>query len=149
MKRRVIFTFLAAIFLAACNTVEDIEVHEAWSRPTAQGDTAAAYFSIHNHTDIDDELIGASSTLADAVEMHESKMENDVMKMNMVPSVPLAAGDELMFEPGGLHIMLIGIKQELKVGDQYELILHFKNHADITVNVKVEEQGGMDSGHSG
>jgi len=140
MNRAFIFLISTIFLLGACNVVEDIEVHEAWSRPTAQGNTAAAYFSLHNHTQSDDELIGASSTISDAVEIHESKMENDVMTMNMVMSVPLAAGEELSFEPGGLHVMLVGIKQELKKGDHFELTLHFKNHTDIKVNIKVDDQ---------
>ena len=135
------------LLLGACSAVEDIEIHEAWARPVAQGNTAAAYFSLHNHTQNDDELMSVSSTIANAVEIHKSKMENNVMTMNMVSSVPLKAGDELIFEPGGLHIMLIGVKQELKVGDEFELVLKFKNHADITVNVKVQEDGGMSEDH--
>ena len=145
---RLFVLMLSAMFLlSACNAVEDIDIHEAWARPVTQGNTAAAYFSLHNHTQNDDELIGASSSVAEAAEIHESKMENDVMTMNMVSSVPLKAGDELMFEPGGLHVMLIGVKQELKVGDEFELVLKFKNHADIMVNVKVQEDGDMGEDH--
>jgi len=139
MKRTFVLMLSAALLLSACSAMEDIEVHEAWARPAAQGNTAAAYFSLHNHTSNDDELIGAASTIAEAAEIHESKMVNDVMTMNMVSSVPLKAGDELAFEPGGLHVMLVGVKQELKVGDEFHLVLKFKNHADITVNVKVEQ----------
>jgi copper(I)-binding protein len=147
MKNVITFVLAGILLLSACSAVEDIEVHEAWARPTAQGNTAAAYFSLHNHTQNNDELIGASSAIADMVEIHESKMENDVMTMNMVSSIPLKAGDELTFEPGGLHVMLIGVKQELNVGDEFELVLKFKNHADITVNVKVEQDGGMGNNH--
>ena len=147
MKNVITFVLAGILLLSACSAVEDIEVHEAWARPTAQGNTAAAYFSLHNHTQNNDELIGASSAIADMVEIHESKMENDVMTMNMVSSIPLKAGDELTFEPGGLHVMLIGVKQELNVGDEFELVLKFKNHADITVNVKVERDGGMGNNH--
>jgi copper(I)-binding protein len=144
MKKVFMALLAGVILLSACSTIEDIEVHQAWSRPTPQGDTAAAYFELHNHTQTDDELIGASSTISDSVEIHESKMENDVMTMNMLSSISLPAGEELTFEPGGLHIMLIGIKQELKKGGKYELVLHFKNHADITVNVTVDDQPAMD-----
>jgi len=147
MKRVVMFFLTGSLLLSACSAVEDVEVHEAWARPAAQGNTAAAYFSLHNHTLSDDELIGASSIIADAVEIHESKMVNDVMTMNMVSSIPLKAGDELTFEPGGLHVMLVGVKQELKVGDEFELVLKFKNHTDIPVKVKVEEDGGMGDDH--
>lgn len=147
MKKIITSVLAGILLLSACGAVEDIEVHEAWARPTAQGNTAAAYFSLHNHTSNDDELIGAASSIADVVEIHESKMENDVMTMNMVSTIPLKAGDELTFEPGGLHVMLIGVKQELKVGDEFELVLKFKNHADITVKVKVEEDSGTGNNH--
>jgi len=147
MKQVLIFVLAGLFILGACSAAEDIEVHEAWARPTAQGNTAAAYFSLHNHATNNDELIGAVSAIADAVEIHESKMVNDVMTMNMVSSIPLKAGDELTFEPGGLHVMLVGIKQELKFGDEFELVLKFKNHADIKVTVKVQENGGMGETH--
>ena len=147
MKKVVMFILTGILLLSACSAVEDIEVHEAWARPVTQGNTAAAYFSLHNHTQSDDELIGASSTIADTVEIHESKMENNVMTMNMLSSVQLKAGDELMFEPGGLHVMFIGVKQDLKVGDEFELVLKFKNHADIPVSIKVQEDGGMGDDH--
>ena len=139
MKKVILFVFACILVLCACSAVEDIEVHEAWARPTAQGNTAAAYFSLHNHTSNDDELIGAASTIAETAEIHESKLVNDVMTMNMVSSVPLKAGDELAFEPGGLHVMLVGVKQDLKVGDEFQLVLKFKNHAAITFNVRVEQ----------
>jgi len=147
MKPVLIFVIAGLFILGACTAVKDIEVHEVWARPAAQGNTAATYFSLHNHTTTDDELIGATSTIANAVEIHESKMVNDVMTMNMVSSIPLKAGDELTFEPGGLHVMLVGIKQELQVGDKFNLVLRFKNHADITVKVKVEEDGSTGNNH--
>lgn len=59
--------------------------------------------------------------------------------MNQVLSVALDAGSEVTFEPGGLHVMPVGLKEELKVGDVIELTLHFKKHADIPVSVSVAE----------
>ena len=68
--------------------------------------------------------------------MHLSQMgANGEMQMIPQASIPLAAGTKVEFKPGGLHVMLIGLKQELKVGDQFEITLHFKNHTDIVLNV--------------
>lgn len=147
MKRAIMLIGIATILLTACGATEavDIEVHDPWSRPTAQGQNAAVYFQIHNHTENADELIGVSTTVADVAEIHESKIENDVMKMTMVPSIPLAPDEEVDFVPGGYHVMLVAIKQEFKAGDHISIILHFKNHEDIVVNVSVGDgPSGMD-----
>jgi len=116
-----------------------MEVHQAWIRPTAKGENAAVYLTMHNHSTTEDELTGATTTVADVVEIHESKVENDVMQMNKISSLSIAADEEIIFTPGGLHIMLIDIKQELILGEHIGLILHFKNHEDIVVEVHIED----------
>ena len=145
MKRLVVLILSAMLLLSACGASEGIEVHDAWARPTAQGQNAAVYFQIHNHTENADELIDVSTNVTDIAEIHESKMENDVMQMNMVSSVSLDAYEEVNFTPGGYHVMLVGINQEFKAGDHIGIILHFKNHEDIVVNVSVGDgPSGLD-----
>lgn len=139
MKKMISLVLASLFLLGACSAPGDIEVHQPWVRPTAQGENAAVYLTIHNHSAEDDELIGATTTAADVVEIHESKMENDVMQMSRVDSVPIAADEEIVFKPGGLHIMLIDVKQELVLGKHIGLILHFKNHEDIVVDVHIED----------
>ena len=150
MKQFAMLLLSAAFILSACRAAEEgnIEVHKPWVRPTAQGENAAVYFLLSNNSENDDQLIGASSNVSERVEIHESKMENDVMQMNMLSSLPLESGGEFLFEPGGLHVMLIGIDQELKPGEQMELILHFANHDDIVVSVPVgNSASGGDNNH--
>ena len=110
-------------------------------RATAQGENSAVYFVLQNDSTEHDELIEVSSDLADSVEMHESSMMEgtDVMQMNRVTSVALDADSKVTFAPGGLHVMLVGVKNELKIGDVVEITLHFRNHADIPVSVSVAE----------
>jgi len=139
MKRIFILMFVLSALISACSKPGDMEVHQAWVRPTAQGETAAVYLTIHNHSASDDELIGATTTAADAVEIHESKMENDIMQMSMLTSVPIAADEEIVFMPGRFHIMLVNIEEELVLGEHIGLILHFKNHEDIVVEVHIED----------
>ena len=139
MRSRFMLTLMLTILLNACSAPGDIEVHQAWVRPTAQGENAAVYFSIHNHTASDDELVSISSPSADVIEIHESKMENDVMRMNMLTSLPIAADEEIIFTPGGLHIMLVDIKEEFVLGAHIGLILNFKKHEDIIVEVHIED----------
>ena len=137
MNRIISILFSAVFILSACGASRDIEVHNPWARPTAKGENAAVYFQIRNQSQNADELIGVSTAAADVAEIHESKMENDVMQMNMVPSIPLGADEEVNFAPGGYHVMLVRINQEFKAGDHIGVILNFKNHEDIVVDVTV------------
>lgn len=135
--------------LSACSAPEDIEVHQAWIRPTMHGENAAVYFTIHNHTAVADQLLGASSPVADVIEIHESKLENDIMQMSKLESVALDADEEIIFKPGGYHMMLINIKQELVLGQHIGLILHFNTHEDIVVEVHVENSMPEDEHEAG
>lgn len=149
MRKSILFVLLASLLLNACNSVGEIEAHEAWARPAMTGSNDAVYFLLHNHTLQDDELVSASSNVAEAVELHKSMAgADDTMQMVMQPSVPLPAGAELEFAPGGLHIMLIGLKQDLRAGDQFVVTLHFKNYKDIVLQVHVQENAGMNMDHS-
>jgi copper(I)-binding protein len=147
MKRHILFIGILIFLLSACEPSGDIEVHNAWVRPTAQGENAAIYFAIHNHSQTSDELIGASTTITNTVEIHESSQVNDVIQMNMLTSIPLEADEEITFKPGGLHVMLIGIDQELEAGEHIGLILHFQKHEDILVNVHIEESAPDEDEH--
>lgn len=71
--------------------------------------------------------------------MHESRMDGDVMQMHKMESIPLPAGAETTFEPGGLHVMLIGLKQDLKVGEQIPVTLHFKSAGDRELMIPIQE----------
>jgi periplasmic copper chaperone A len=143
--RQLIFVLLSVMLLSACAPVaKNIEAFEVWARTGMVDGNSAVYMMLVNGTSADDELISASSDVADAVELHESKMgANGEMQMIPQASIPLAAGAKVEFKPGGLHVMLIGLKQELKVGDQFEITLHFKNHPDTVLKVIVKE-GMMD-----
>ena len=139
MKRILVLVLAIALGLSACSAEEGIEVNDAWARPAPQGENGAIYLAIHNHSSETQEMVGATSEVAEAVEMHESQMSGDVMQMHQLESVSLGPGAEVVFEPGGLHIMLVGLRKELRVGDEIEVTLQFKSFEDITVSVPVTE----------
>jgi periplasmic copper chaperone A len=139
MTRIFILITIGVFLLSACGSEKRFEVHGVWIRPAVKGDNSAIYFVIHNHSSRADELIGVSTDMARAVEMHESKMNGDVMQMNRLETVPLEAYAEIKFAPGGLHVMLIDLKNDLEVGSQIEVVLHFKNYEDIRLMVPVKE----------
>jgi hypothetical protein len=146
---RISISILAGVLLlTACGTEKGIEIHGAWMRPAAQGGNGAVYFVIHNHSSTADEIVGASSNIAEAVEMHESMLTDaDVMQMHELSSVPLDAFAEMEFTPGSLHMMLVGLKLGTTVGDAIELVLHFRNFKDIRIMVPVRETAAPDQVH--
>ena len=129
---------LAAVLLTACGAEKGIEVHKVWMRPGAQGENEAVYFVMHNHASETDELTSVTSDAAQAVELDETTVVDDVAKMKKVDSVPVEAFAEIEFAPRGYHVMLIGLKQDLKLGDEIEITLHFKNQEDIRIKVPVQ-----------
>lgn len=141
MKRILMIITTAALLMGACApAAKDIETFDVWARTGMAGGNSAVYLMLVNGMGADDELLSASSDVADAVELHLSQMgANSEMQMIRQASVPLAAGAKVEFKPGGLHVMLIGLRQDLKAGDEFELTLHFKDHADITLKVIVKE----------
>jgi len=138
--KRVLILVLATVFLmGGCASEDGMDVQEPWARSAQQENNGAVYFILSNRSGQSDELTGVSSAVAEAVEMHESTLNGDMMQMHKLESVPLPANAEVTFAPGGLHIMLIGLKKDLKVGEEFEITLHFKNHADILIQVPVSD----------
>ena len=144
MKRTLMIVLAGMLLLSACGA-GDIEVKHPWARAAGMGGNSAVYFELHNGLGEADELVGASSDVAESVEVHLSSISADgVMQMAKQDSVMLDAGAEVDFAPGGFHVMLIGLARDLKAGDQFMLTLHFKSHADIVLTVTVQEMEGMD-----
>lgn len=101
--------------------------------------TTAVYFTIENGGDADDQLLSVTTRIADAAEMHESSNNNGVMQMRQAQVVELPAGETVVFEPGGLHVMLIGVHESLEPGDTVDLALTFAHAGAITVTVEVRD----------
>ena len=92
-----------------------------------------------NHGDKSDKLIGAKSTVAKMVEVHTHVHKDGVMSMQKVDSLEIPAGETVLFKPGGLHLMLMGLQQEMKEGNEFKIDLHFEKAGDVTINVKVRQ----------
>lgn len=153
MKRLtiLILTVLMASFLFACQSQRgEIAAHEVWARTAVKGGNGAVYLLLHNHTNQPDQLIGAESAVAQTVELHKSEVNDQgVMVMLKQDAIDLPADGEILLQPGGYHIMLLGLKQDLKVGDTFEVVLKFRSHPDLPLQVTVREGGSMDMQHGG
>lgn len=134
-------TLVAATTLAACSSGGSMKVTDAWARTSMGMDRAgAAYMVITNDTDKDDALIGASSSAAATVEIHETTTAADgTMAMSPVDEVPVAAGGSAKLEPGGYHIMLIDLADELVVGESIDIALTFREAGEVKVTAEVRE----------
>ena len=126
-----------------------IMVTDAWTRPSSMGaGNGAIYLKLMNDGNVSDVLLSAKSDIAEAVELHESKMdENGVMHMNPVPNIEVPAGGSVSLEPGGKHIMLINLKQELAPGQKVAFTLNFEKSGPVKVEAEVRADSGLDSGN--
>lgn len=125
--------------LSGCGGNGDLVVADAWARPGIAGGNGGVFLSLNNPTSTGDKLIQAKSDVADAVELHQTTMENDVMKMTPQEFVDVPANSTVEFAPGGLHVMLIGLHNDLSVGDMFQVTLEFENHDPIQFDVTVAE----------
>lgn len=136
-----ISTLFALLTLTA---YAEVTVHNAWVRPTVpQQKTTGAFMTITSTTDA--RLVGIKSSIADRVEIHEMKMENDVMSMRAVPSLPLSAGKQTKLVPGGYHVMLFDLHQQVKAGDSVPLtlIIEGRNKKRTSVTIKASATSGV------
>ncbi len=131
---------LLILSLAACRPSQPLSIEAAWGRPALSGNNAAAYFIINNATPESDRLLSASSSIAEFTEVHLSLMQDGNMIMQQQDSVDIPANSQLEFKPKDLHIMFINLKNDLNIGDDYELTLHFEKAGAITITVPVKEQ---------
>lgn len=145
MKKIIIFFVTGVFLLNACSAATGIEISNAWTRPALKGGNGAVYFLLQNHSAGGDTLISISTDVAEAAEMHESKMEGDVMQMRQLMSISIGGKESIEFKPGGYHIMLVGLKQELRAGDEIQVTLRFKDHEAIQLTVPVQEINPNDS----
>jgi periplasmic copper chaperone A len=139
----------AALAQGTSNTT--ITIEQPWSRATPAGAmTGAVYMTLDNKSGTPDRLTGASSDVADKLQIHEMKVENGVMQMREVPDgLPIPAGGSVVLKPGSYHVMLIGLKKPLTAGEKFPLTLTFEKAGNISVTVPVQTMGGMQDGKSG
>lgn len=128
---------LAMSGAAAIAETATVTVSDAYVRSMPPGRTiTAAFFEVSNQGKSACHMVSAESDIAERVELHTHIHEDGLMKMREVPSVELPAGKTVSFKPGGLHIMLYGVKP-LKHGDIVQMTLRFKECADLTVDAEV------------
>ena len=141
-------SMLAAIGVLATQSAwaANISVTDAWARATMPGQkVSGAYMQIHS--DADARLVGASSPAVPRVEVHEMKMDGDVMRMREVQALDLPRGKTVSLAPGGYHIMLMNLPQPIAAGDVIPLTLVIEADGKRqSVEVKAEARAPMGGG---
>lgn len=116
----------ASAAASAVSAATPVVVDAAWVRATVPQQQASGMFMTLT-SDQDRTLIGAQSNAAQSTEIHEMVHEGDVMRMRQVPQLALPAGKAVELRPGSFHIMLIGLKNQIKENDRIALTLTFEN----------------------
>jgi hypothetical protein len=136
-----------ALVTAACGgaTLPDpapasLEFANAWVRAAPQGGMTAAYFDVINGRTTDDALTGVTTPVAQVAGLHETTTDaTGMMSMQEAPSVAVPAGTTVSFAPGGYHVMLMGLEQDLVAGDSIDLTIATQGSGSITVAAEVRD----------
>ena len=117
-----------------------IQVQHPYARAVPPGQPiSAAFMTLRNQSDKSNAVVSASSPAAKVVELHTHTMDGGMMKMRKVEKIDIPAKGEAVLKPGGLHIMLIGLKQQLKPGMKVELTLKFADGSQSMITMPVQQ----------
>ncbi len=132
-------------------TARDISVTGAFTRATLpNARSGGGFMTISNAGTAPDRLIGAATGNAVRSEIHQMKMEGDMMKMNQVEGgLEIPAGDSVTLEPGGYHVMLMGLKQPLVADQCLDLTLSFEKAGDLPVQLNIGATDASAPAHPG
>jgi hypothetical protein len=157
MKRSLTLVLLAlgmGLAAAQCSTAPaeqgsaaSIKVMAPWTRAAVSGSNGAVYLKLMNEGGNADVLLSAYTAVAEVVEIHQTKIdEHEVMQMVPIGRIEVPAGSSVSLEPGGKHIMLINLKQDLKPGEKITVTFNFEQSGPITLEADIRE-GGAVGGH--
>jgi copper(I)-binding protein len=132
---------LAAIGAAwpalAAEAHPEIHLVDGWTRPTGAHLPAVGYLTISNTGGAADRLIAAESPLAHSVTLHQSQMSNGVMRMSPIDGVAVRPGATVVFAPGGLHLMIEGLRGPLMPGERVPVALSFFKSGVLRTQLEV------------
>ncbi len=125
-----------------------LEVEDPYARAVPPGQTNSAVFMrLVNGGDAPRALVGGKSEAAEVVELHTHTMADGMMKMRRVERIEVPAKGSETLEPGGLHIMLIGLKRDLVPGGTVALTLDLDDGSTLAVQAQVREVQAMEHHH--
>jgi copper(I)-binding protein len=141
MNRRSLIAPALVLLLAALPALAaGLTVTNAWSRSTPPvAKVGVVYFTLTNDTGKSDRLLKLSTSVAEKVEVHRTEVQDGIARMREVVVLHVDAGQTLEFKPGGMHVMLMGLRKPLVAGTAYELDLLFEVAGARKVKVLVRD----------
>ena len=127
-------------------TVGKLLIEHPWARASiGPARSGVIYVTLINNGEQPDRLISASTPVAARAAVHTHIIQDGVMKMRPAGVLEVVPGEPTVFEPGGLHIMLMGLKAPLQEGTLFSLFLEFEEAGQVEVLVLVQEAAAMGS----
>jgi copper(I)-binding protein len=135
---------LAATLALASGSLwaQAVQVQDAWVRTTVQGQKGTGGFMKLTAKD-GARLVGVTTPVAGVAEVHEMKMEGDVMRMRAVPALELPAGQTVELKPGGYHLMLQDLKTTLPKDSTVPITLTFEDAKGVRSNLELKVPVGI------
>jgi periplasmic copper chaperone A len=119
-------------------------IERAWARATVPGvDVTAVYFTIRNPASRADQLVTLRSPAGERAEIHETQIRDGIMRMRQITDATVPAGGALALEPGGTHVMLIGLRSPLVPGATLPLVLTFRHAGEVQAKAIVLAPGSV------
>lgn len=129
---------LAALAPAPAFAAKGVAVQEPWVREAPPGiRLVAAYMTLVNPTRQADRLLSVSSPMAREIEIHRMTVKNGVMDMEALPFLTVPAQGEVKLLPGGNHLMIYGLKREMRDGERLPLVLKFERAGTVKVDAPI------------
>ena len=137
MQKTTTALFLAGVCSIAAAQATAPTIENAWVRASVAGQRSTGAFMRIMSKEAT-QLVGVSSAVAGVAEVHEMKMDGDVMRMRPVPALDLPAGRPIELKPGGYHLMLQDLRQPVAAGAQVPLTLVFRNARGVESRVQLQ-----------
>ena len=135
---------MTAFFFVAGLYAQSVEVSGIYVREVPPNmPNSAAFMQLKNLTDKPIALVSAASKAANTVELHEHVNVDGMMQMRQIPKIDIPANGTTALQPGGLHVMLIGLTQKLKEGESVTITLNFSDGESVTLDAPVKKVAGM------
>lgn len=123
-------------------------IHPTISLPPKGAKTAAGYMAISNNGTASDKLIGVETPIAKPAKIHTSEIKDGVARMKHVPSLEISADDTVTFEPGGIHVMFMGLTTVLDADQMYPATLIFEKAGSVAIEFMIDDTRDNHGNHS-
>ena len=142
---------MALVLVAPMAAAQSVSIANAWARATAPGQkTAGVYLDLRSNSDT--AVVAAGSPLAAGAELHSMTMQDGVMRMRPLRRIDLPAGKTVRLAPNGMHLMLVGLKRELKAGEKLPIVLSLQSSGTslrtLAIEAEVRAIDGAPAPHS-